>query len=596
MTGALALRPLSIPTLLTAGLLLGCAGRAAADSTAVAPLSVDFSWYRQAANTAYVYLRNPGNTPITFEGLSVDGHSESAEPWPLAGDRKTHWFDCVPATIPPQGIAQVRVNLRDPKPGASISLQIKTDHGTLTQRIDPDRPALQFSDVGVSGNGSEITLFLSDPDVNVVQVAMDGIDVTDHCDLRGGRSFAGTAVVVLRPAQAVKHGSYHVLAVRSADQRRAVYAVHMRRNDFVLGTYGDPKFLDRYRADGLNTYVAFRMVSPETLRRAQALGLGVAPVPFVAGDIGPASVDDKKTALNLNALKPSDSIRFYGGMDEPDGSDHANHQLGMNARALVRERQLAEAAVPSAETFLQIDNSYRPRNYQVYAETMDYSATHRYNLGGPFLADDREAADALRACSQPQPYLWVDQLYPLRQGDPGNARYDGRDPAPEEMHLQMLEAVANGAKGIIHYIHSGSVGGRGGSGTNAALWDAMKAMHEQLAVVGPIVACSTPTSWAAAARDDFRAVALLGGLQDLVVVVTNQAVSSTAAGFSFKSRDSVDISVKVPPWFSVARADEIGLGGNVRALSYRSDGNQISIRLPNPGVGSIIWVHAAGGR
>src|SRR5688500_13837649 len=112
VTGCLMHRKSLIQSSSLAALSLLFAQVATAQTPAPAgALALQGSWYRPHAQTAYVYVRNDSDKPLKLTELQIDGQVERAEPWPLDEKRKSHWFDFVPATVPPKGVAQVRVNL-----------------------------------------------------------------------------------------------------------------------------------------------------------------------------------------------------------------------------------------------------------------------------------------------------------------------------------------------------------------------------------------------------------------------------------------------------------------------------------------------------
>jgi hypothetical protein len=561
-----------------------------------ASLALQGTWYRSHSQTAYVYVRNDSDKPLKLTELQIDGQVESAEPWPLDEKRKAHWFDFIPATVASGAVSQVRVNLRDAVPSEGVKLSINTDAGApLVANVLPTEPAIYFADIAFAKDGSTATLFLAGADATITRVLMDGVDITDKSDLRGATSFKGTAAVVVRPAAPLARGSYHVFEAITADGRAARYASRTLADDFILGTYGNPESFQLYKDNALNTYVSFRNLTPPQLDQLKALGISAGPVPFVGGHFDPKTkawlpYDAEKSKENLEALKAAGGVAFYANTDEPDGYDSAAKTLGMHGRVTVAARQLAEQIDPGTPSFIQIDNSLRPHNYHVYAEAMDYSCTHRYNLGQEFLAGDREATAQLRNSSQPQPYFWVTQLYPVREKEGERVAYNGRDPVPGEMQMQMLEAVSNGSKGIVHYIHSGSRGGRGGSGLNQPLWDAMKPFHQQLAVAGPVIARSTPTNWASSSVPEARTVALLGDANDVIVSVTNQSVVSGKTEFTVPQLKNVTVTISLPQWVEWKEIVEVLPGGTTRPLNAKNENGNAIVTLDAVDVGTILWI------
>jgi hypothetical protein len=555
------------------------------------------STFRPHTNTAYVYVRNTGAQPATFRRLLIDGRAESAELYPVDPARKAHWFDCIPPTVPPRGVAQVRVNLREAPAAKGVGLSVEMDGATKPFKavVKPAAPKAVFTDIGFNPDGSTVTLFVGGDDLKIQRVSIDGEDVTARSDLRGGETFRGTAVVSARPATPLARGSYHTYQVASADGRVATYTARTLPGRFIIGTYGNADHFAAYAENGLNHYTSFRQITPELTKKLASLNLRGGPVPFVGGIFHLKTkawipFDIEKSRQNIAAIKDSGAVDFYVAPDEPDGYDAAAKERGMHGRAIVAMRQLAAEVDPATPTLVQIDNSMRPHNYRIYAEAMDCSATHRYNLGQEFFTGDREATGELRASAQPNPYLWVTQFYPVREKAGERVAYNGRFPLPGEMHIQMLEALANGSKGVIHYIHSGSTGGRGGAGSDAALWASMKPMHEQLAAAGPIVARSTPTTWASASTTDARAVALLADPANVLVVITNQAAVSTKTGFGVPPLRNVDVTVALPTWAPLTEVVEIAPGGQLKPIPFKKQGDTLVVPIESLDVGTILWL------
>ncbi len=577
-------------------MLLALAFQAAARA-ADAGLEPYGNWYRPHTHTAYAYFKNTGSAPLTVNDLQIDGRPESATIWPMDPNRQSHWFDFVPATVQPGAVVQVRVNLRNDPSSGHVKLSVGTAEGqTASADVASAEPKLFFSDIGFSKDGSSVSLFIAGDGATIDHVLVDGVDATAQSDLSAARAFHGTALVTLRPQTKLTSGSYHIYEVHATDGRRAMYAARTILNDFVIASYGNVDQFQAYKDNGLNGYVSFRPLTPKQIDELARLNLKAAPVPFVGGHYDfktkqYVDYDEAKSRENLESMSHNDSIFAYSSPDEPDGNDAAVKDLGAHGRLMVHMRQMAEQIDPKTPSFVQIDNSLKPNNYEVYAETMDYSATHRYNLGtDEFLSGDRIACEELRKSSQPQPYLWVTQFYPLRERAGERNVYSGRFPLSGEMHTQMLESLANGAKGVVHYIHSGSTGGRGGAGSDKALWASMKPMHEQLAAIGPVVVHSTPTDWASCSNSNVRTVALLADRSNLVTVVTNQAIKSTKTDYEVPPQKDFTVTVAVPDWMQIASAVEVTPGGALKPIEIKKNKNQIEFSIPQIETGTIVWL------
>ena len=365
-------------------------------------------------------------------------------------------------------------------------------------------------------------------------------------------------------------------------------------NGFLIGTYGLPNYPD-YQAHGINNYISFHYISRAMLDEMQKAGLTGGSEATVGADnlnggISPLNIE--KTTQQVAAIRGHPALAYYSSADEPDGRDLKIGAVGTFGRALIAEYHLLASLDPARPTLVQIDNTYRPQNYQVYCETMDYSATHRYMLGGDVLGNDWQALDQLRACTQPRPYLWVTQFYPLRSQPGERVKYAGRLPVPEEMHLQMLNALAHGCKGILHYIHSGSSGGGGGAGHDIPLWDSMTAMHRQLEAAGRLAVRASPVAWTSCSNPNVRAAALLVDENNLLLVLVNEKISSRFDGFSFEPQTDVTAGVNLPPWMHLAQAGEILPGGEMGAAALQSLPGKLTVTIPSLAVGTIFWLHA----
>jgi hypothetical protein len=186
--------------------------------------------------------------------------------------------------------------------------------------------------------------------------------------------------------------------------------------------------------------------------------------------------------------------------------------------------------------------------------------------------------------------LWVTQLYPIREKNTEHSKYNGRDPLPVEMHIQMLEALGGGAKGFIHYIHSGSIGGRGGSGTNTALWNAMGPMHQQIAAVGSIAVRSTPVDWASASDSRVHTDALLCDPSNLLVVLTNDAIASTKTDCTVPEITNVKVKIDLPAGRQIQDVVEVIPGGGTNKINFEKSESGIEATLPGMHEGTILWL------
>ncbi|HZZ41696.1 MAG TPA: hypothetical protein VFE58_02060, partial [Tepidisphaeraceae bacterium] len=157
-------------------------------SPALSALPPYATWYRPSTNTAYLYLQNPTDQPLTLTKLSINQKEESPTPWPLDPNRQADWFDMTPPTLPPHQVAQIRVHLRHPAT-TPIELTATTPAGDCTAIIPPVAPTLTFSDITFSP--TTISLFTTNATSPITQVLVDGSDQTQNCDLTAATPHQG---------------------------------------------------------------------------------------------------------------------------------------------------------------------------------------------------------------------------------------------------------------------------------------------------------------------------------------------------------------------------------------------------------------------
>jgi hypothetical protein len=556
-------------------------------------------WFRPDSSTAYFYVLNEGSKGVDLTKLWVDGRVERDAPWPLEKSRRAMWFDILPSHLEPGQIAQVRVNLRDTVRQKPVSLTVLDETGRLRASavIAPEAPRVRFSDIDFSEDGTSAYLYVKGVKGTIAKVFVDGADATGQADLSAGKGFDGTAMAVVRFKEALKPGSRHLYEVRTSEGGQGGRAIYLSRTlpgRYIRGTYGVPR-PEEYVSHGLNLLVGFRFMPPTTLDALHAAGMNGGGVPQVGGSFDRAKkafvpLDVEATTKNVESSKGNPGLGIYGLPDEPDGKDYYSGQgVGAQARVYVAARKLFYALDPATPIYLQIDNTYRDKNYQVYSEIADYAASHIYNLGKPRAAEGwLGQMRSLRAATSPQPYLWVTDFYPLAV----DRKFTGRFPTTGEMQWQLLETLAGGAKGFVHYIHSGSSGGRGGAGRDKALWDSMTPLHQQMAAAGKVAVRSTPVDWASADTKKVRVAALLGDPGNILVVVTNATLVSAVKGFTAPSVEHVKISVKLPDWARVDQAVEIGPGGELKPVPLEKREGGVAWQSQEIDVGAVYWLRS----
>lgn len=551
-------------------------------TVASAEVTVARAYYRDSNASLHVFVANKGGQPITLCAPVVDGFDtgtlgrDGLRPGPVL------WYRCRPNPIPPGGIADLVITLAEPttKP---VVVEVRTASGERLQTTIPCNPEpIRFQAIRFSRDLRSIDAYArwsdaSRPDV-IRSIRIDGRSVARRASPWPTRSCDGFAYTCIRLDEPLARGTFHVFEIETERGLTTAYQTRAIPAEFLIGVYGTPSeanILD-WAAHGCNHYLSFGAVPPETLAAMQASKISVGakyiPQPLVDRKAGVVAMCEDGAALaTLGAFADKPGLLYHHLVDEPDVSDYyAGRRLGASGMELAARRELCEAADAEHYTFVQLDNTFRPRNYRVYGEAADVLATHRYSLGsylgseaGPqaatrpqFLEDLRDTVALFREATEPNPFLMVSQFFDL-----GPAR-GGRPPTIEEMRLQCYAMIAGGARGVIHYIHSGSGGGHEGAKT-PALWDAMTAMHEELGRVGEVVSVGTPApeGWAKAGSPNVYASAVLSG-DRIAVVVINRAHRSALDRYTARPTRGVRVSVRVPSWMDAAKLDVITADGS----------------------------------
>ncbi len=548
---------------------------------------------------AYLYLRHEGSQPLTLSELAIDGRVEADAIWPPDPQRRAHWHEIVPQQLQPGQIAQVRLSLRQTGVAQPFTLSVTTTCGeTLTHAFSGKQEALEFSDLAVSADHRAISFFVQGETGTLHRVWWDGLDVTAACDLRGGRFFHGVAFGLLPLSLPATPGSYHLLEVETDTGAFAITRMRILPDKFLLGTYGvaDKASFEDYQAHGLNHYLAFGDLNQERMAELAQLGMTGGSQParsgvFKAGAFVP--IDHAGMEARIGSIRESPAVAYYSLPDEPDIWDYRAGQSGAHGRAMIALYHTYGALDPSRPVFVQIDNTYRSSNLHIYAPAADYVASHSYLLGRHFLNEDRVAMREVIRSARPHRLVWVTQFYPLKAKQGERVAYNGRLPHPDEMALQMFSALATGAKGIIHYMHSGSQGGGGGAGRDKALWDALTPLHHQFAAVGPLAVRATPVPWAQSHTPGVEAWALLADHENLLLVVINGRFESRNDGFSIQNVENARLSVVLPEWFMTGKVREVLSGGTLRESAFQREAETLTMEVADLTTGALFWFSAS---
>ncbi len=531
-------------------------------SACAADLSVQEAYYRDTNAGLHIILANNGKDPVSVLPPVVNGFDAAAIAKGVTKGQPVLWYRCRPNPIPAGVLADLVITLAEP-PTKPVEVRLQTTSGThITRTISCAPEQFRFQAIRFSRDLRMADVYTRWSDVSphvLKSVRMDGRRVSGAV-----KSLDGLAYARIRLTKPLDRGSFHIFEAETDSGLRTGYGIRAIPSEFLIGVYGipSPENIKDWAAHGCNHYLSFGSVSAEQLGLMQAQGILVGAKyirePLVdrqAGKVVPFNTDNALKSLSEVASQPG--FLYHHLVDEPDAADHfADRTLGASAMELASRAEFYEKQDPARYTFVQLDNTFRPKNYRVYGESADILATHRYSLGNlihgeagvrteskiPFLDDLMDTLVLFRQANEPKPFFMVTQFFDL---GPGRS---GRPPVVDEMRLQCYAMLAGGARGIIHYIHSGSSGGHEG-GKTKMLWDGVTGLHTELMRMGDVVGMGTPApaSWATSDSPHVIPSLVLAG-DRMGLILINRSHRSALEQFVGRPVENVKVSIRVPSW------------------------------------------------
>ena len=548
--------------------------------SAKAELAASGAYYRDANAGLHLLLVNRGKEPALVPPPVVNGFDAALLGRDELRPRDVLWYRCRPNPIPPGGMADLTIVLPKPTDKPAV-VELRTSSGEKIREVIPCVPeALGFQALRFSRDLRTIDVYVRWTDAStasrLTRIRLDGRDAHRLASPWPGRSFDGLAFTRISLPKPLVKNSFHVVEVEAEGGLSTACQIRAIPAEFLIGVYGIPsrENIADWAAHGVNHYLSFGGISGDTLDMLAAHGIsaGAKYIPEhladrKSGNVSVFNEETARTALQALAAKP---LLYHHLVDEPDVADHyAGKWLGATAMELAARAELCEKADPARYTFVQLDNTFRPDNYRVYGEAADVLATHRYSLGSflrseageetfkrlPFLEDLLDTMARFQRAVEPKPFFMVTQFFHLGKGRAGRA------PTIEEMRLQCYLMIAGGARGLIHYIHSGSSGG--GEGSRArALWDAMAGFHEELGRVGEFVESGTPApdGWVKCDSPSVLAQAVVSG-EGIAVILVNRSHRSSLERFVARPVRGVEATLRIPPWIRASELEIIPADG-----------------------------------
>ncbi|MBM4082237.1 MAG: hypothetical protein FJ278_21210, partial [Planctomycetes bacterium] len=397
--------------------------------------------------------------------------------------------------------------------------------------------------------------------------------------------------------KAWEYGSFHHLAVTTADGHTAAAVVRGRDSFFSLGMWGYRNHGNSLEERTRDTCAAFRdflfnthmgmsggqkkhLLSPEGLKMLDEMGLR-----FMA------DAPDKETAR-----KPQLYARFL--LDEPDAHEYAvnnlpaDRRLGAYAQGIVQRQREWTEKDPRTLCLLNVDLTYKPENWLVYGQLPDIMALDPYYQSllrdaywrhpGRLAAFCHPlfvfaASEVARWASEPHPMHVILNSVSVRE-EARSFRYG----TPEEKRIEFYYALAAGAKGISYWWFT-PYGPHRGCG--AIEPDAHKMMQElarlnaEARALEPLLALSCPAAISGSKTDPFvsalpvwlMARTLFVGTDTALIILVNRDHLSDRVGTLYQPIPKARVTFKPPPWLKPSAAFRLS-SGNIEPVQFAPQG------------------------
>lgn len=513
-----------------------------------------FSRDYRAAGYIKAYVHNGYDRPLEATAFRLDGVPLEE----LREKLSVIWWRMLPDPLPPDGVGELVVRLREP-----LTKQAKLDFWlgdkSLTATVDPKPPPVRIETVGFTEAMDEVFIVVEalDRKPHVLQrLLIDGKAIEGQVLDREFRS--GISPVWVRLSQALAYGSYHVYQVQ-VDNTWVACCVRTYDGWVPLGTYGYTNF-DEFARNGCNGHNNFGRFNKEQLDTQARLKMrGV----HIIGSDPPAEHTIGHPGLWAFCL-----------MDEPDCQDYfraeewpAGMRVGYHAMELERRAKVSRALDPKKLIFLTLDLTYKPANYYIYGPLADVTNPDCYPLSiGADLKMVREVVETARYGAAAKPLTFTFESY-FHEPDDQSAlekRRFARAPTVEELRLSIHYAIGAGARGLFNYIHCTERWKDGvahGTSDYPDLWREIGRCYRTIDTIAPLLALAHPTALGACSDDRVWLRTLIAGPEAALIVCCNEDYAQEKTAFRYTPRPHLSVTIPAIPWLEPKAAWKAGETG-----------------------------------
>jgi hypothetical protein len=577
----------------------------------------------------YLHNRSPDAVPITdvkLEGVSLKEaiafseqeagvlHPASAyfsklpqaerERLFAAGDPV--WWKVEPASLPPAGFGAVTVRLRR-QPKTSLTLEALSRPATWTARVAPTNSP-RFVGISFSHALDTVFCYLSHPrrpgTVPVI-VLLDGADVTSRATMAADPAVNVTPLVIRLP-HPLAQGSFHCFQAIYGDGSAALAGIRAWGDELVYGMWG---YVNQGRTAQERVDYFLGDLQRHNVNAVMA-SYGGEVSDFLSGQSGVEH--SRATGIRAMRNQPGEVLNplCYLLMDEPDVHDYgvtnlpAGQRLGALGQALVRRSDRFRQQDAVAPHLLNLDNTYKPENWYMYAQLGDVCSADPYyqeqqrivwNNRPGWAASFLKPLYVLGAATVCQSACAPKLLHIILN----SVRHDTKDgpfrfATPEEKTVELFYALGAGARGFSYWWYTpyGEYYGCGAPDKEAvALWRQIGLLGAQVRTAGPVLTRSCPAAVPLKASGKPGTRTLLAGTDTLVLLVVNENIASDRLGTVVVPLPKTAVSITPPSWLKASDAFEITPQG-LQDVTWKCDAAQLVLDLGRTDVARMVLLTA----
>ncbi len=514
------------------------------------------------AGNLFLYLRNPTASPATVTDIMLDGSSigkvwltaetflgpEVRDEYIEIQNDRLAWYRVYPNPIPAGGVSEVILRLAAAPEAEQAELAVTlAGQEPVTVTVPLQQPAFTLDYVGIPAALDQLHIYTraeagARPELSRVEIDGRPVEAEVH------EVFSGYSYANVKLPDAWQYGSYHAVAIGTADDLRAVL-IRALPTPAPLAIMGNTHAseLEQYANHLFDINIAFGC-GPQisTFERLAEYGLGGA-YPYChalkPGEKKREPVYYSYEELErLQVVKEHPALWGYFLEDEPDGRYHRTVlPRGSISRDVERANQFCRIFDPTRPTYLQMDHGGYPRNMYIYSQIPDYVCTHAYALGAQTVVSGTQDHVAhTRNASKPRPFYYLNCGYCQRG--------ESREFEPEEMHLEVYTALAEGVKSLQWYPAHGA----SGLLKHPRMWNAVGRINGVLHQVLPLLAIGTPVGEPRVEGGNFLSSCILCGDRAMAVVLVNLDFTAEREGTFELNPATATVRVRLPRFFWAA--------------------------------------------